>query len=219
MARAHAACDRRQLGRARWRQLANGTIDNRLLGSTLGSVLREVNMLDLVGRGGTSQVQCFAARPDGITGSPPFVRWCSLRRCSPWMGWQREPWERDARSARAAERPGLPGPARGADADHWPVRSPSDSARPDSDCYTECGHRCGSRAGQHDADSGSIAGALGGKQLHGGSEGLRAALRRPAARPFPRHSQSGAAGGASAETEAEVPECGQCAEAAVPLRG
>ncbi len=44
--------------------MANGTVDNRALGSTLGSVLRDVNLLDMVGRGGTSQVQCFVARFD-----------------------------------------------------------------------------------------------------------------------------------------------------------
>ena len=48
--------------------IANGTVDNRLLGSTLGSVLRDVNALDLVGRGGTSQLQCFAARLDARNG-------------------------------------------------------------------------------------------------------------------------------------------------------
>ena len=42
--------------------LVDGTIDNRLLGNTLQSVLREINLLDLVGRGGTSQIKCFAAR-------------------------------------------------------------------------------------------------------------------------------------------------------------
>ena len=42
--------------------MANGTVDNRLLGSTLGSVLQAVNVLDLVGRGGSSEVQCFAVR-------------------------------------------------------------------------------------------------------------------------------------------------------------
>lgn len=48
--------------------MGNGTVDNRLLGSTLGSVLREINLLDLVGRGGTSQVQCFALRIDASHG-------------------------------------------------------------------------------------------------------------------------------------------------------
>ena len=48
--------------------MANGTVDNRLLGSTLGSILRQVNLLDLVGRGGTSEIQCFAARLDASHG-------------------------------------------------------------------------------------------------------------------------------------------------------
>ncbi len=48
--------------------MANGTVDNRLLGGTLGSILRQVNLLDLVGRGGTSQVQCFAAHLDAAHG-------------------------------------------------------------------------------------------------------------------------------------------------------
>jgi AsmA protein len=48
--------------------MANGTVDNRLLGGTLGSILRQINLLDLVGRGGMSQVQCFAARLDASNG-------------------------------------------------------------------------------------------------------------------------------------------------------
>lgn len=48
--------------------LANGTLDNRTLGSTLGSVLRQINLLDLVGRGGTTQIQCFVARLDANHG-------------------------------------------------------------------------------------------------------------------------------------------------------
>ena len=48
--------------------MANGAVDNRILGSTLGSILRQVNLLDLVGRGGTSQVQCFAAHLDAAHG-------------------------------------------------------------------------------------------------------------------------------------------------------
>ena len=48
--------------------MANGAVDNRILGSTLGSILRQVNLLDLVGRGGTSQVQCFVAHLDAAHG-------------------------------------------------------------------------------------------------------------------------------------------------------
>ncbi len=56
--------------------MANGTVDNRLLGSTLGSVLQAVNALDLVGRGGSSEVQCFAVRMvanHGIGNVAPLV--------------------------------------------------------------------------------------------------------------------------------------------------
>lgn len=61
--------------------MANGTIDNRVLGSALGAILREANLLDLVGRGGTSAVQCFAARftvKDGIAAASPLVLNSSL---------------------------------------------------------------------------------------------------------------------------------------------
>jgi AsmA protein len=52
--------------------MVNGTIDNRLLGNTLGAILREASMLDLVGRGGSGQVQCFAARLDAAHGVGAF---------------------------------------------------------------------------------------------------------------------------------------------------
>lgn len=42
--------------------MVNGSVDNRLLGSTLEQILRDVNVLDLVGRGGSSEVSCFATR-------------------------------------------------------------------------------------------------------------------------------------------------------------
>jgi uncharacterized protein involved in outer membrane biogenesis len=61
--------------------MANGTVDNRLLGSALGSVLSAVNVLDLVGRGGNSAVQCFAARlnaRNGIGTLQPLVLSSSL---------------------------------------------------------------------------------------------------------------------------------------------
>jgi AsmA protein len=48
--------------------MAGGTLDNRMFGSVLGSLLREANILDLVGRGGTSQVECFSARLDAARG-------------------------------------------------------------------------------------------------------------------------------------------------------
>jgi AsmA protein len=42
--------------------IAGGTIDNRLLGSLLGKVMDSLNALDLVGKGGSSDLKCFAAR-------------------------------------------------------------------------------------------------------------------------------------------------------------
>jgi uncharacterized protein involved in outer membrane biogenesis len=56
--------------------MVNGKVDNRLLGSTLGSILREVNLLDLVGRGGVSDVQCFAMKltsKNGVAAVQPLV--------------------------------------------------------------------------------------------------------------------------------------------------
>ncbi len=52
--------------------LVNGAVDNRVLGSTLEAVLREISLLDLVGRGGTSQIQCFAMRVDAVNGVATF---------------------------------------------------------------------------------------------------------------------------------------------------
>ncbi|MEA2725615.1 MAG: AsmA family protein [Acetobacteraceae bacterium] len=42
--------------------MAGGTIDNRLLGSLLGKVMDSLNALDLVGKGGTSELKCFGLR-------------------------------------------------------------------------------------------------------------------------------------------------------------
>jgi len=41
--------------------IAGGVIDNRLLGSLLGKVMDSLNALDLVGKGGSSDLKCFAA--------------------------------------------------------------------------------------------------------------------------------------------------------------
>jgi uncharacterized protein involved in outer membrane biogenesis len=48
--------------------MAGGTIDNRLLGNALGTILRDASVLDLVGRGGNSEIECFAARIDASHG-------------------------------------------------------------------------------------------------------------------------------------------------------
>ncbi len=42
--------------------IPGGTIDNRIVGSILGRVMNDINALDLVGRGGSSELRCFGAR-------------------------------------------------------------------------------------------------------------------------------------------------------------
>jgi AsmA protein len=49
--------------------MAGGTIDNRLLGSMLGKVMDSLNALNLVGKGGTSELRCFAFRLDMQNGT------------------------------------------------------------------------------------------------------------------------------------------------------
>jgi AsmA protein len=48
--------------------MAGGTIDNRLLGSVLGKVMDSLNALDLVGKGGSSDLKCFGIRMDAQHG-------------------------------------------------------------------------------------------------------------------------------------------------------
>jgi AsmA protein len=48
--------------------MAGGTIDNRLLGSLLGKVMDSLNALDLVGKGGSSELKCFGMRMDAKNG-------------------------------------------------------------------------------------------------------------------------------------------------------
>lgn len=48
--------------------IAGGTIDNRLLGSLLGKVMDTLNALNLVGKGGDSELRCFALRMDARNG-------------------------------------------------------------------------------------------------------------------------------------------------------
>jgi uncharacterized protein involved in outer membrane biogenesis len=52
--------------------LADGTVDNRLLGSTLGTILRTANLRDLLERGGTSRLECATARLDLAQGVGTF---------------------------------------------------------------------------------------------------------------------------------------------------
>jgi uncharacterized protein involved in outer membrane biogenesis len=52
--------------------MAGGTIDNRLLGSLLGKLMDSLNAMNLVGKGGTSEVKCFALRMDAQHGVGTF---------------------------------------------------------------------------------------------------------------------------------------------------
>jgi hypothetical protein len=61
--------------------MAGGTIDNRVLGSVLGKVMESLNALELVGKGGTSEVKCFALRMDarhGVAAIKPLALSSSL---------------------------------------------------------------------------------------------------------------------------------------------
>jgi uncharacterized protein involved in outer membrane biogenesis len=52
--------------------VSGGTIDNRLLGNVLGKILEAVNVLDLVSKGGTGELRCFALRMDASNGTGAF---------------------------------------------------------------------------------------------------------------------------------------------------
>jgi AsmA protein len=49
--------------------VAGGTVDNRLLGSMLGKGAESLNALNLVGKGGSSELKCFAVRMDAQRGT------------------------------------------------------------------------------------------------------------------------------------------------------
>lgn len=49
--------------------IAGGAIDNRLVGSLLGKVMDSLNALNLVGKGGASDLRCFALRMDAQHGT------------------------------------------------------------------------------------------------------------------------------------------------------
>jgi hypothetical protein len=52
--------------------MAGGTIDNRLLGSLLGKVMDTLNAMNLVGKGGTSEIKCLGIRMDAQHGVGAF---------------------------------------------------------------------------------------------------------------------------------------------------
>ena len=49
--------------------MVNGSVDNRLMGATLGRILTPLNALNLAGRGGSSDLRCLAARRDFLRGT------------------------------------------------------------------------------------------------------------------------------------------------------
>jgi uncharacterized protein involved in outer membrane biogenesis len=149
--------------------LANGTVDNRLLGSTLGSVLRAVNVLDLVGRGGTSQVQCLATRVDANHGiatvrSLVFVSSLLSMDGDGSLNLGNETLDLRVRPETRIAGTGLVVPMRIT----GPFRSPSTAPDPTAAVAENAGTVAGAVLGST-TPMGLIAGALGAKQLEGGS--------------------------------------------------
>ena len=220
-----AAAPRRTRSRpasmVRWgSRMANGTVDNRLLGSTLGSILREVNLLDLVGRGGTSQVQCFAARLDashGIATVRSLVLASSLLTMDGGGSLNLGAETLDLRVRPQARLPAPASSCRCGSAGRSGRRPPRPTRRGG---HRECGNRGGSRAGQHDAARADRRRA--GREASCSAARRRdcgAASRRPR-QPAGRRGTPGRARRApAAGTAAEAARRGQRAEAAVPLRG
>ena len=198
--------------------MANGTVDNRLLGSTLGSILRQVNLLDLVGRGGTSQIQCFAARLDAATGSPPCARSCWPRRCSRWtesgsLNLGAETLDLRVRPQARVAGTGLVVPMRISGPFRSPAAAPDAAAAITENAGTVAGAVLGNTT-----PLGLAAGALGAKQLLGGAAvDCGAALAGAAARRAPRRRPPRRA--ARTATAAKASERRRHAEAVVPLRG
>ncbi len=99
--------------------MAGGTIDNRLLGSLLGKVMDTLNALNLVGKGGTSELKCFGLRMDaqhGIGTIKPLALSSSLLTMT--GAGDSQPGRRDTGPGRCARRRGLPAQA-------WSSRSTS----------------------------------------------------------------------------------------------
>lgn len=150
--------------------LADGTIDNRLLGSTLQSVLREVNLLDLVGRGGASQVQCFAARltaSHGIATVQPLVLSSSLLTMegSGTIDLRNETLDLHLRPQGRIAGTELIVPLQVTGSLRAPSARPDPAAAVAANAGTVAGAVIGGTT-----PLGMIAGALGGKNLLGGSE-------------------------------------------------
>jgi AsmA protein len=150
--------------------MGKGTIDNRLLGSTLASVLREINMLDLVGRGGTSQVECFVANATVSHGVATFHPLAFASTLLTMDGGGSVNLGNETLDLRVRPQGRVAGteivvPVRIS----GPWRSPATAPDAAAAVTQNAGSVAGAVLGQT-TPLGAIAGALGGKQLLGGSE-------------------------------------------------
>jgi uncharacterized protein involved in outer membrane biogenesis len=150
--------------------MGKGTIDNRLLGSTLASVLREINMLDLVGRGGTSQVECFVANATvnhGVATFHPLAFASSLLTMDGGgsVNLGNETLDLRVRPQGRVAGTEIVVPMRISGSWRSPATAPDAAAT----VTQNAGSVAGAVLGQA-TPLGAIAGALGGKQLLGGSE-------------------------------------------------
>ncbi|HEX4172037.1 MAG TPA: AsmA family protein, partial [Acetobacteraceae bacterium] len=150
--------------------MGKGTVDNRLLGSTLGSVLREINLLDLVGRGGSSEIECFianAAVSRGVATFRSLVFASSLvtMNGSGSVNLGNETLDLRVQPQARVAGTGIVVPLRIT----GPWRSPGTAPDPAATVTQNAGTVAGALLGQT-SPLGAIAGALGGKQVLGGSE-------------------------------------------------
>jgi hypothetical protein len=162
--------------------MGGGSIDNRLLGSSLGSVLRAANLLDLVGRGGNSDIRCFVARIDakgGIAALRSLVFASSLLTMdgAGSVNLGAETLDLRVRPQARVAGTGIVVPLRIS----GPWRSPSTAPDPAGAVAENAGTVAGAVLGNA-TPFGMIAGALGGKQIAGGAGDCGAA---PATSPAP----------------------------------
>jgi AsmA protein len=166
--------------------MGKGTVDNRLLGSTLASVLREINLLDLVGRGGSSQIECFVASAAVDHGVATFR---SLALASSLLTMDgggsvnlgNETLDLRLRPQARVAGTGIVVPLRIA----GPWRTPATTPDAAAAVTQNAGTVAGAVLGQTNP-LGAIAGVLGGKQVLGGSEagcGAPHAASAPATHP------------------------------------
>jgi AsmA protein len=188
--------------------MVNGTVDNRVLGSSLEAVLREINLFDLVGRGGTSQIQCFAMRLDAAKGIATFrtlVLASSLLSMDGGGSVNLAAETLDMRVRAQARVAGtgvvVPLHVRG------PLRSPSATTDPAAAVLDNAGTVVGLLSGA--TPLGMIAGALTGQKLLGGGEagdcGPALAVARGQAAPV---RQAGSTAPANPSAQQKPPNAG-----------